>query len=147
MMIIDNEGRFFGRVNVLDFLVIVFLLTALVLVVFKFISSDIREQSKRPMKVVVYADDIQPNVADEINSVKEVYFGRGLVKTKVQNIEVLPMPAGSRRPDFKEVRITLSGDGYSYDDGAYFGNQRVSLGKKVWVRSKYELETIVMDIK
>lgn len=146
-MIVDKQGKVFGRVNILDFLVIIFIMFVCVLVVFKFISSDNQKKPARPMKVVVYVDDIQPDVAENMKGVKEVYFGRGLVKADVENVEILPMPEGSRRPDFKEVRITLSGDGYSYYDGTYFGNQRVSLGKSVWLRSKYELEAIVMNIE
>lgn len=146
-MILDRDGRFFGKVNVLDLLALIFALLVLVLVVFKFVSSDTQKKSSRHMKVVVYADDVQPEVAEKMKDNREVYFGRGQVKTNVDNVEVLPMPAGSRRLDFKEVRITLSGDGYLYEDGAYFENQRVSLDKKVWLRSIYEVEATVMDIK
>lgn len=144
---IDKEGKLFGRVNVLDFLIVVSILMLVAAVIFMFTGVTVNSKELKPMKVTVYVDEVQPNVADEMKEVKEVYFGRGLVKTKVEKVEVLPMPAGSRRPDFKEVRITLSGNGYTYEEGAYFGNQRVSLNKKIWLRSIYETEATVMDIK
>lgn len=146
-MILDKEGRVFGKVNALDFLVIIFVVIVCGLVAFKFIPSDSQKKSSRPMKVVVYVDDIQPDVAEKIKNVKEVYFGRGLVKTSVDKVEIVSMPTGSKRPDFKEVRITLSGDGYFYEDGAYFKNQRVSLDKKIWLKSIYEVEATVMNIQ
>jgi hypothetical protein len=146
-MILDKNGRLFGKVNILDFLVVVFLVIVVGFVAFKTAGPRLETKTPEPMQVIVYADDIQPDVAEKIKDIKEVYFGRGLVKTNVARVDVLSMPASSRRPDFKEVRITLSGEGYNYDDGAYFGNQRVSLGKKIWLRSKYELEATVMDIR
>ncbi|RJO61535.1 DUF4330 domain-containing protein [candidate division WS5 bacterium] len=145
-MILDKKGRLFGKVNILDFFVLIFLILAAGIICYKVLVNP-KSKTPEPMQVTVYADDIQPDVAEEMSKVKEVYFGRGLVKTQIKNVEVLPMPAESRRPDFKEVRITLSGEGFKYDDGAYFGNQRVSLGKKVWLRSEYELEAIVMNVK
>ncbi len=146
-MILDKQCKVFGKVNVLDLLVVVFIVIFCGIIAFKFVSSDAQKKLAHQMKVVVYADDIQPDVAEKMKDNKEVYFGRGQVKTNVDNVEILPMPTGSKRPDFKEVRITLSGDGYLYGDGAYFENQRVSLDKKVWLRSIYEIEATVMDIK
>lgn len=145
-MLLDKKGRLFGKINVLDLLVILFMIVVLGILVFHFLNSQSRATSK-PMEVTVYIDDVQPDVAHKIKDVKEVYFGRGLVKTNVSNVEILPMPTGSRRPDFKEVRIILSGTGYINGDGAYFDNQRVALGNKIWLRSIYELETTVMQIK
>ncbi len=145
-MIVDKEGRLFGKVNVLDFLVLIFLVIIAGLIGFKFLQTGSLAKSSKPMTVTVYVDDIQPDIANSMQGVKQVYFGRGLVKTSVSKVDVLPMPEGSGRTDFKEVRVTLSGTGYVYNDGAYFDNQRVSLGEKVWLRSTYELETTVMKI-
>ncbi len=145
-MILDKEGKIFGKVNILDFLAAVFVIAVLGFIGFKFLKTDSRAKSVEPMTVTVYVDNVQPDIAKSMQGVKQVYFGRGLVKTPVSNVQVLSMPAGSGRPDFKEVRVTLSGSGYVYSDGAYFDDQRVSLGEKVWLRSIYELETTVMKI-
>ncbi len=147
MKILDKKGRIFGKINLLDFLVILFLFLVLVFAANKYLLDGWQRPTPKPMKVVVFVDDIHPEIAKKLIETKEVYVGRGLVKTKVFNVEVLPMPEGSRRPDFSEVRIVLSGKGYLYSSGAYFENQRVAVGKKLYLRSIYELETTIMEIK
>lgn len=147
MKILDKKGRFLGKINLLDLLVVVFLLLILTFAFNKYFLKNWQRIPAKPMKIVVFSDDVHPEIAKKIAEVGEVYLGRGLVKTKVDKVEILPMPSGSRRPDFVEVRIILAGNGYLSSDGAYFENQRVAIGAKLPVKSIYELETEVMEIK
>lgn len=147
MKIIDKEGRIFGKINLIDFLLLLVILLIVGFSFYKFALNGWVKKTETDLKVTVYVDDISPEIAEKIKNVNEVYFGRGLVKTPVEKVEVIPMPEGARRPDFVEVKITMSDKGYLYNEGAYFGNQRVSLGKKIWLRSFYELETTVLAIE
>ena len=144
--IIDGDGRLFGKINVFDFLFLTVIVLVLAFVVIQFVPNTSKNKTV-PVEVTVSITGLSPEVASRVKNVGEVYLGRSQKLATVKSVTVRPMPAESGRTDLSRADVLLMGNGYLYQAGAYFDNQRVSIGQKIWLRSIYELEGTISDIK
>lgn len=145
-MIIDNNGKLFGKISIVDILIVAVLLAAIGGVYYKFGRSKTVTPFSKPdtIEVTFYIEDTPAFVA---NTIKE----GDLVKDKVSNITIgkvtdvkigpdiffYPNSEGqaiaSSKPGYASVQFTAEGQGVYSDTGAYFS------GNEYFVNKQFEL--------
>lgn len=145
-MIIDNNGKLFGKISIVDILIVAVLLAAIGGVYYKFGRSKTVSPFSKPdtIEVSFYVEDIPAFVA---NSIKE----GDLAKDRVNNITIgkitsavvgpdiffYPNSEGqaiaSSKPGYASIQFTVRGQGVYSDTGSSIS------GMEYYVNKQFEL--------
>lgn len=145
-MIIDEKGKLFGKISIVDILIVAVLLAAIGGVYYKFGRSKTVTPFTKPdtIEVSFYIEDIPEFVA---NTIKEGDLVKdkvnGIVIGKVSSVTVgagivyYPNSDGkvvaSSKPGYASVQFTVRGQGLYSDTGSYFS------GNEYFVNKQFEL--------
>lgn len=157
MSLIDNKGRIFGLINIIDLLVIVLI----VAVVGRFTLKS-RQKSAGAVttniEVVVHVKEVRDATADIVkvgDIVKEtksnVVLGK-VVDVKVNPSETLVETADGRvvvypNPVYKDMYITLIGSGSAGENAIVLGGNEIRVGTTLQIKTNmYSVTTTVMSI-
>lgn len=139
MKVIDENGRVFGIINVVDLLVVLLLLAVLSVGAALVIGGDAGDdQQTESVTFTVEATDIQPYVADALPSPGELDDGN---VTRIENASVEPATvlttnaSGAvltrEHPRLKTVTLTVTVDAQRIDGTYHVGNQGLKVGHSV----------------
>lgn len=146
-MIVDEKGRLFGKINLLDILIVVIIIGVIVAVAYKLNNSKVITPftQKDNVTTVFVVDEVLDEVAKTLNvgeSVKDRVTGApfGVVKA----LEVNPSISyasnyegkiiKSTREGYKSVVITVEGPGVYSNSGVTFGNNDYYINKSLEIR-------------
>jgi hypothetical protein len=134
-MLVDDKGRLFKKINLIDLLVIIVVLAVGIFAINKFSEKKIITPFTKADRIVVtfYSEDLPSyavsamKVGDEVkDKTTNSVFG------KVTNVEQMPSVAfgvdengimvKSSKEGYASMLLTVEGDGIFSDNGAYFGN-------------------------
>ncbi len=146
-MIVDEKGKLFGKINLLDILIVVIIIGVIVAVAYKLNNSKVITPftQKDNITTVLVADEVLDEVANTLNegeSVRDRVTGAsfGVVKSLVVNpsISYAPNSAGeivkSTKEGYKSVVITVQGTGVYTNSGVTFGNNDYYINKQYEIR-------------
>ncbi|GAQ25062.1 MULTISPECIES: DUF4330 domain-containing protein [Tepidanaerobacter] len=157
MHIIDNKGRIFGLINIIDLLVILVILAVVARFGTKIHQSSVGSQAK-DIEAVLYVKEVKDATADVIkvgDTVKETKTNG--VLGKVTNVEVKPSEtlvetADGRivvypNPVLKDVYITVKGTGSVNENAIVLGSNEIRIGTSLQIKTNiYSVTSTVMEI-
>ncbi|WP_213951311.1 DUF4330 domain-containing protein [Tepidanaerobacter syntrophicus] len=157
MHIIDNKGRIFGLINIIDLLVILVILAVVARFGTKIHQSSVGSQAK-DIETVLYVKEVKDATADVIkvgDTVKETKTNG--VLGKVTNVEVKPSEtlvetADGRivvypNPVLKDVYITVKGTGSVNENAIVLGSNEIRIGTSLQIKTNiYSVTSTVMEI-
>lgn len=134
-MIIDNRGKLFGKVSIVDLLIIVIIVAGLLGAYYKFGRTDSLNIIAKTEKVSIsfYMEDLPGFVAESIK-VGDVVKDRmsSVLIGKVTSVEIgpdtiyLPNAEGkvvvSSKPGYVSIKVTAEGQGVYSNEGVSFSN-------------------------
>lgn len=161
-MLIDSKGKLFGKISVVDILIVVIIIGALAGVAYKLKKSNVVSPLAKSytIQTVLYTDATTESSAKAIkegDSVKDKVTGADL--GKVTKIEIGPSviygvdAAGkvvvSQKPGYVSLKITVQGKG-TYDSmGATFGSSNYYINKSMYETrvGNSSFSIVINDIK
>ncbi len=162
-MLIDNKGKLFGKISIIDLLIVLLVVVAVVGVYFKFFIVDkgtsaghldtIQYQVKTISGVRQYSADAIENGIDVFDGTNGRHMGK-VIKTEVTpSKDYITKADGTHveaiKPDRFDVVVTIEVQGAENDYG-YFanGNLEIKRGSDFKFKTrKVELETRIKDIE
>ncbi len=104
MKIADEKGRLFGKINIIDLLVIVVILAAICFAVFRYALPDRDKGAEQACEMVLYCHDTPKFTAEQIKKGDVVWDqGTDLDLGTVKSFEILPLMETSAGPDGTSV--------------------------------------------
>jgi len=146
-MIIDEKGRLFGKVNIVDFVVIAVVVLGIAGAAYKFISSSTSLFKKTEnIEIVFYNEDLPGYVADAINvgdlvkdSVKNAVFGKVVAKETDNSVVFATDSEGvlrqTTRPGYVSMKLYVQGEGVITDTGVIINNADYYVGRSLELRA------------
>ncbi len=159
-MLIDKKGKVFGKINIIDLLLIIAIVAAVGLAGYKFLLKSEDISSDKNAVIKFYAEEVSDFVLDDT-------IHEGDVCSDVQTRAILGTVASvdindsvcyaansdgqwvkSSKPDFKSVMITAETKGTKFDHGIIIDSNKYYIGHsftlaaggaKIWLRV-YDIE-------
>ncbi len=146
-MLIDDKGKLFGKLNIIDFLVILVILVGIGGVGYKFTKSKTISPFVKTKDIVLtfYGDEIPEFAASKINKGdtskdfdKGTYFGT-VSSLKIDKAVSIGMNDQGQyikasRPGFSSVMVTVEGKGIFDNNGVTIDNSDYFVGKSISLR-------------
>lgn len=160
-MLIDNKGKLFGKINVLDLVVVLAILAVIVGVAYKFTKSNTPSVFRQNDKVEVtfYVDEI-PDFAAEAVKVGVPVTDRttgsrfGVVKSVDTQAAVTYAPSStgaivkSSKETFRSQKVVVEGEGLYSDNGVSYNSIDYYINKQLEVRfGNVAVWTRIYDLK
>jgi hypothetical protein len=146
-MLIDEKGRLFGKINIVDFIVVAVIVLGIAGVGYKLISSSTSLFKKTEnINIVFHNEDLPQYVADAINvgdqvkdSVKNTVFGK-VVKKEISDSVVFAANSQGElkqttRPGYVSMKLYVEGKGIFTDTGVIFNNADYYVGRSLELRA------------
>jgi len=155
---LDERGRIFGKVNIVDVLVVLVIIAVVVFAVVRFTATS---SPSEPLKVTYRVEEVRQATVDAIQKSVPVNGTvrdeGGTVLGKVLGTEVRPTeveymtPEGELRafdsPIFNDVFIVVRGEGSESGDTWRIGSVPIRVGKKVTlIGSGFEVQSQIWDL-
>ncbi|WP_194174818.1 DUF4330 domain-containing protein [Desulfofundulus thermobenzoicus] len=161
MKFIDEKGRFFGVLNIIDLLIILLVLGAIAGI---FAKTSVLKRINRnftevPARMQLIVENVRQTTADAVKPgdiIKEVRSGEQLGVVKEVKVEDYKEKAADSQgnwhmspvPDKKTIFITLEGNLKSYNNEFRAGQTDIKIGSKVNVKSNmYTFEGYILKIE
>lgn len=157
MKLINEKGKLFGLINVVDLAIILVVVVLVAGVVVKMGSTDEAPKTEKVFLVTVLCQDVEGNVAQNIKINDRIVYGNLYVNGYVTSVEELPametviLQDGTVKEVVKpglsdilvEVKILYDGS----DDLIMLGKYQVNIGKAFAMKTnRVEVSGIVQDI-
>ncbi len=155
---LDERGRIFGKVNVVDILVLLVIIAVVAFAVVRFTGASAESV---PLKVTYTAEEVRQLTVDAIEDVVDVNGTvrdeGGTVLGKVDSVEVTPTeveymtPQGQLEafdsPIFKDVKIVVRGEGSMSGETKRIGSVPMRVGRKITlIGSGFEVQTVIWKV-
>ncbi|HUW63972.1 MAG TPA: DUF4330 domain-containing protein [Spirochaetia bacterium] len=104
MGLLDDRGRLFGRINIIDIVVIVIVIAVLLGTGYKLLKT----RTAAPAETVrfeVLAPTVMPEAAAEIHPGDQLVAGNNLMPDKITSVVVIPAMLGVSRADGTRARV------------------------------------------
>lgn len=146
-MLIDEKGRLFGKINIVDFIVVAVIILGILGVGYKLLSSSTGLFKKTEMiEIVFHNEDLPAYVADSINvgdkvkdSVKNTVFGKVVAKEVENSVVFAANDQGelkqTTRPGYVSMKLFVQGEGIFTDTGVIFSNSDYYVGRTLELRA------------
>jgi len=152
--ILDERGRIFGKVNVVDILVLLVIIAVVVFAVVRMTGST---SQTVPVQVTYTVEAVRQATVDQLQAIGTVRDEGGTVLGQVESVSVQPTleefmtPDGELKafdsPVFSDVNIVVLGDGRVSGSTVRIGSVPMRVGKKITlVGTGYEVQTVIMDV-
>lgn len=156
MAIIDEKGRLFGKINVIDLLVIIGLVTVIAGAGYKFFLAP-RAVKAQNAEVTVIIPAVRPEEAQSIQAGDQLVTDTTVTDARVKKVEIKPALTVTTRSDGttllttnpyrKDAYVTLEGKVSLGPTAMKFAGQDIRVGKDFWLKSlRYELKGSVLSI-
>ena len=160
MKIIDNEGKLFGKINIVDLFIIVILLMVIAFGITRVQQpqEDIQVSRAETIKIEFEYQDVRQETVDAIDIGDEVsdysnnqYIGEVVDKRVSSHYEYLATSEGevvkAEIPDKYNVRLTIKGQADMTNNKIMMANREIRIGKDLRVQGKkVVVRGYVMDI-
>ncbi|MDD4570857.1 MAG: DUF4330 domain-containing protein [Tepidanaerobacteraceae bacterium] len=157
MSFIDNKGRFFGLINIIDLLIIILVVAVIGRFTLKTQQKSAGAVTKN-IEVVLHVKEVRDATADVIevgDIVKETKTNA--VLGEITNLDVKPSDtivetADGRvvtypNPVYKDIYITLIGSGSAGENAIVLGSNEIRVGTALQLKTNmYSVTTTVMSI-
>jgi hypothetical protein len=155
---LDERGRIFGKVNVVDILVLLVIIAVVVFAVVRFTGTS---SASVPLTVTYTVESVRQLTVDAIQKTVEaggtVRDDGGTVLGKVEDIEVTPTKAEYMTPEgqleafdspiFSDVQIIVQGEGSKSGETLRIGSVPMLVGRKVTLRgSDFEVQSVIWNV-
>ena len=155
---LDERGRIFGKVNIVDILVLLVIIAVVAFAVVRMTGSS---TETAPLRVTYTVEAIRQASVDQLQEQLQV---KGTVRDEggtvlgtVEEVVVRPSqeeyltPQGELEafdsPIFKDVDIVLLGEGSVSSSTIRIGSVPMRVGKKVTlIGAKFEVQSVIMDV-
>ncbi|HOJ11745.1 MAG TPA: DUF4330 domain-containing protein [Clostridiales bacterium] len=146
-MLIDEKGRLFGKVNIVDLIVVAVIVLGVLGVAYKYVkSSSSLFKKTEDLQIVFYNEDLPKYVADSIkvgdkvkDSVKNTVFGEVASVETDNSVVFAPNDKGeltqTTRPGYVSMKLTVKGKGIYTDTGVIFNNTDYYVGRSLELRA------------
>lgn len=145
---IDNKGKLFGKINVIDLLILVLIIGAISFVGYKMTGKVETTGQQEKIEIKLYAEEVTNFVVDE-DKIKEgdivTDVDRNVEVGKITKIEKGPSVSwapnsegkfvSSSREGWSSIIITCESEGEIYENGAIISNTKYSVGHSFTVRA------------
>lgn len=161
MKLIDEKGRIFGKINILDFIALTFVLILIILASFKILNTNLSELSEKEdlVKVQVETSVIMDKgyfevvkVGDKLSEMKS-YLDAEIIDIEIRPVEVVREDDEGNKiievdPEVEKAIITFEGQ-VPYSNNIYnFGKQELRQGKMMFLESDlYRYRVQIMNLK
>ena len=135
-MIIDEKGKLFGKISIIDVLIILIILAAAAILTVKFTGIGSEQILTTHKTYVAEVEQIKNTTVPYIREGEKLYDNEGAYMGTVKKVEVLPGEvvktksngeyAVAVNPERANVRITIEGEGKENESG-FFLDGKVSL--------------------
>ena len=106
MKIADEKGRLFGKINIIDLLVIIVILAAVCFALFRYVLPKADKGEEQACEVVLYCHDAPRFTAEQIKAGDTVWDqGYDVELGTVKSVEILPLMETSAGPDGTSVTV------------------------------------------
>ncbi len=155
---LDERGRIFGKVNVVDVLVLLVIIAVVIFAVVRFTGAS---SETVPLKVTYRVEEVRQATVDAIQKSVPVNGTvrdeGGTVLGKVDRIDARPTeveyltPEGELKafdsPIFNDVHIIVRGEGSKSGETWRIGSVPIRVGRKVTlIGSGFEVQSIILDL-
>ena len=104
MKIADEKGRLFGKINIIDLLVIIVILAAVCFALFRYVLPDKDKGPEQACEMVLYCHDAPRFTAEQVKVGDTVWDqGTDTDLGTVKSVEILPLMETSAGPDGTSV--------------------------------------------
>lgn len=156
MSIIDEKGRLFGKINIIDLLVIIGLVTVIAGAGYKFFLAP-KALKAQSAEVTVIVPAVRPEEAQSIKTGDQLVTDTAVTDAVVKKVEIKPALTVTTRADGttllttnpyrKDAYVTLEGKVSIGPTAMKFAGQEIRVGKDFWLKSlRYELKGSVLTI-
>ncbi|MGE5373152.1 MAG: DUF4330 domain-containing protein [Solirubrobacterales bacterium] len=161
MSLVDEKGKLFGKINLIDLAAILFVILLVVVVWVRGHNKVLQVVQAPPqiLSVSVIVEEIRPNTAAAMSVGSPIWESKtGALLGKVSKVEVLPAErwvetatgqvARSAVPGKNNVILSIEGPGRMDDTTTLLGGTEMRIGSKVNVRgARYSVEGYVWNSK
>ncbi len=158
MKIVDEKGKLFGLVNVIDLLVLAAVLLVIGGAVYKFKGKDTVQNTPKTVRVTVLAPAIRPEMLTGVQVGDKMVSGSSFTNVAIKDFEIQPAfmvisDSDGRRveaidPFLKDVVFTLEGTTTISSGTINLGGQDIRSNKEYYVKSLlYEFKGQVMNVE
>lgn len=158
MKIVDEKGKLFGLVNIIDLLVILAILLVIGGAYYKFKGQSGGQGAAKTVRVTVIAPGIRPEMLTNVKVGDRMVSGSSFTNVVVKDVKIKPAymittdSAGRRvetwDPYLKDLFVTLEGKTVISGGTINLGGQEIRSNKEYFVKSlDYELKGLVMTVE
>lgn len=146
-MIMDEKGKLFGKISIVDILIVLVVLAAIAGVGYKFAKSKVASPFVKPdtIQIQFYGEEIPDYAAKAVKKgdagvdpVKNSVFGSvtdvKIDKSASYGTDAKGQYVRSSKDGYSSIYVTLEGSGTYSDNGVKFGSDLYFIGKTMEVR-------------
>ena len=149
MKFIDEKGRLFGKINLIDLLVILLVVAAVLAVIWKLggnKAAEVIADNKYDAAYTVLVEDVPAEIAEYASS----QIGASLVNNgKVMDAKIASVdaPESAVTPGHKDLSVTVLGTAVSSGNVYTIGPQEIRVGFEYILKtSEFELTGLISDL-
>lgn len=157
MRLVDDKGKLFGLINIVDFLVLLAILLVLGGAAYKFKGQGGGETASKTVKVTVLATGIRPEMLTSIKTGDRMVSGSSFTDVVVKDIKIKPAflvttTSDGRRveaidPYLKDLTVVVEGKTPISGGTINLGGQEIRRSKDYYIKSlDYEFKGMIMDV-
>lgn len=157
MKLIDEKGKLFGLINIVDFLVLLAVLLVLGGAVYKFKGPGSGESTTRTVKVTVLAPALRPEMLTSIKVGDRMASGSSFTDVVIKDVTIRPAfsittdSAGRRveaiDPYLKDLIVVVEGKTAISGATINLGGQEIRRSKDYYIKSlDYEFKGMILDV-
>jgi hypothetical protein len=150
----DERGRFFGKVNVIDLLVLLVIVAVVILAAVRFRDASVETI---PVRITLSLEKARQAVADALDIKGTVTDDGGTVLGQVDKVTVAPtreefMTQADElkafdSPIYSDISIEVLGEGVVSGSSVRVGNSPIRVGKRITVLgSGFEIQTTILGV-
>lgn len=147
MKLLDEKGRLFGKINLLDLCILLVLALAIVFGIKRFFLKPDESKMMRPAKLTFEITDVRQVTLDTIKEGHMLYWtDRSRPIGKIEKVEHIPFEQPLEKngewvnmpvPGKYSVTLTISADVKDDGNAFWLGGEQVRVGIKYLLKTKY----------
>lgn len=144
MALIDREGRLFGKINLVDLLIVLLIIGAFLGYMMKKQVGPVIINNLKPIEITVMVASLRPGILTSIQTGDQIFTKDGADLGTIKSVTVKPAKVLavtddgevkiSDDPWHKEVTMVIGGTGTSSKNTVKLGNTEVKAGTEINVR-------------
>ena len=159
MKVLDEKGKLFGLINIIDLLVI-FVVLVLIAGGIWYVTKDDPAEVVGPTKahfIKIKCAGVDEGVADYIDVGANLYYGKGFTEETITAVEVVPAKIDvieddgtivvAEHPELKDIYVTVKIFEKPNDPMLWIGQLHATVGKELVLKTQYiELPGVITEI-